>query len=95
MVDAERVPAIDGVLGLLDDADGAGGVRRKPAQPSSTPRDSRGSLTGFPMARERLVCDATTSGGLLVARGGRSCGGVPGAVIGRIVAGDPGTIVVQ
>jgi hypothetical protein len=40
--------------------------------------------------RERLVCVATTSGGLLVAIDPARTGGVPGAVVGRLVAGEPG-----
>ena len=43
-----------------------------------------------PEARRRLMCDAMTSGGLLAA--------VPvemeGWAVGRLVAGEPGTIVV-
>ena len=94
VVDAERVPAIDGVLGLLDDADGhavSGGSRRNREYAARFTRFA----DGVPMARERLVCDATTSGGLLVAVADDRAARVPGAVIGRVVAGDPGTIVVQ
>jgi selenide, water dikinase len=42
----------------------------------------------------RLVCDATTSGGLLVAVDPARAGELPGAVVGRLVDGDPGEIAV-
>jgi selenide,water dikinase len=45
--------------------------------------------------RARLVCDATTSGGLLVALAPERAGDVPGAVVGRLVAGEPGAIAVR
>ncbi len=45
--------------------------------------------------RRRLVCDATTSGGLLVAVVAERAGDVPGAVVGRLVEGRPGTITVS
>ena len=38
--------------------------------------------------------DATTSGGLLVAIDPARAGEVPGAVVGRLVTGTPGTIAV-
>ena len=40
----------------------------------------------------RLVTDAMTSGGLLVAVDPARAGALPGAVIGRLVDGEPGTI---
>jgi hypothetical protein len=43
---------------------------------------------------ERAVCDATTPGGLLVAIDPARTGEVPGAVVGRLVAGEPGAIAV-
>jgi hypothetical protein len=43
---------------------------------------------------ERLVCHATTPGGLLVAIDPARTGEVPGAVVGRLVAGEPGAIAV-
>ena len=42
--------------------------------------------------RRRLVTDAMTSGGLLVALDPAHTGELPGAVIGRLVEGEPGTI---
>jgi selenide,water dikinase len=44
--------------------------------------------------RRRLVCDATTSGGLLVALPAAHAADVPGAVVGRLVDGRPGSISV-
>jgi selenide, water dikinase len=44
--------------------------------------------------RERLVCDAMTSGGLLVAVEAARASEVPGVVVGRLVAGSPGAIYV-
>jgi selenide,water dikinase len=93
-VDADRVPAIDGVLELLDDdAEQAmsGGSRRN--------RDYATTFTTFARgvapARERLLCDATTSGGLLVAVAEDDAHLVPGAIVGRVESGEPGTIRVQ
>jgi selenide,water dikinase len=87
-VNAGAVPAIEGVVGLLEDPDGAvaGGTRRN--------RDYAEAFASFadgvPEARRWLVCDAMTSGGLLAA--------VPrsmsGWEIGRLVQGEPGAIAV-
>jgi selenide,water dikinase len=92
---ARDVPAIDGVMELLgrDDAV-AGGSRRNRAYAETFTRfDDR--------VREplrRLVCDAMTSGGLLAALptdDGNARSTVPGAIIGRLVEGEPGTISVR
>jgi selenide,water dikinase len=91
-VDAEAVPAIEGVPELLaGDVAVSGGSRRN--------REYADGFTTFAPElepwRERLVCDATTSGGLLVALAPERAGEVPGAVVGRLVAGEPGSIVVR
>ncbi len=94
VIDADRVPAIDGVLDLLhDSAEQAvsGGSRRNREHAEAFTRFA----VGVAAARERLVCDATTSGGLLIAVPERHAAGVPGTVVGRVVAGEPGTILVQ
>ena len=101
ILDAESVPAIDGVLELLgdrgDDTSEAGargvsgGSRRNREHAEAFTTFARGVST----ARERLVCDATTSGGLLVAVAEEHAALVPGWVVGRVVAGAPGTIRVQ
>jgi selenide,water dikinase len=90
---ADEVPAIDGVLELLalpDESAVAGGTRRNRAH-------AEGFTTfagDVPEQRRWLACDAMTSGGLLVAVPEAHAGGVPGAVIGRLVPGEPGTITV-
>jgi selenide,water dikinase len=92
-VDAQGVPAIDGVLELLGDADEravAGGTRRNRAHAEqfATFASSVGE------ARRWLVCDAMTSGGLLAALPAAGATGVPGAVVGRLLEGPPGTVSV-
>ena len=94
VIDADAVPAIDGVLDLLD-ADGepavSGGSRRN--------RVYAAAFTTFAdhvaPSRIGLLCDATTSGGLLVAVPEAGAADLPGPVVGRIVAGEPGTIHVR
>ena len=94
-IEAALVPAIDGALELLDDDAGeravSGGSRRN--------REYAATFTtfagGVPAPRVRLLCDATTSGGLLVAVAEDHAARVPGPVLGRVVAGDPGTILVR
>jgi selenide,water dikinase len=89
-LDAAAVPAIDGVLELLrsDEPPIAGGSRRN--------RDWVAPAVEFadavPEELRWLVCDAMTSGGLLVAAPPGS--GAPGARIGRLVEGEPGRIAV-
>ena len=89
---AADVPAIDGVEDLLgDDAAVSGGSRRN--------GEYADGFTTYapdvPAWRRRLICDATTSGGLLVAVDPSRAGLVPGPVVGRLVAGDPGAIAVR
>jgi selenide, water dikinase len=91
-VDATAVPAIDGATELLSDPGlaVAGGTRRNRAhaQEFATFRD------GVPDARRWLVCDAMTSGGLLVAIHPGAAAMIPGAVVGSLVDGAAGTISV-
>ena len=93
-VRADQVPAIDGVLELLalpDESAVAGGTRR-----NRTHAEGFTTFAGdVPEARRWLACDAMTSGGLLVALAEPDAGGVPSAVIGRLVPGEPGTITVS
>jgi selenide, water dikinase len=88
---AADVPAIDGVDELLA-SDGAvsGGSRRNGEYAAEFTRFA----DGVPAWRRRLIADATTSGGLLVAVAPGRAADVPGAVVGRLVAGEPGTIAV-
>ncbi len=93
-LDARAVPAIAGVLALLehgDEAAIAGGTRRNRAHAESftTFADDVGA------AHRWLVCDAMTSGGLLVALAPADAGAVPGAVIGRLREGEPGVVSVR
>jgi selenide,water dikinase len=88
-IDAGAVPALDGVEALLaDETAVAGGSRRNAswAEGIATFADQ------VPAWRRRLVCDATTSGGLLVALAPERVLEVPGVVVGRMVAGEPGTL---
>jgi selenide,water dikinase len=91
VLDAAAVPAIEGVLGLLEGEQAlAGGSRRNRA-------DAEGFTTwdaGVSEPHRRLLCDAMTSGGLLAAAPGETAGEIEGSRIGRLVAGAPGTISV-
>jgi selenide,water dikinase len=90
-VEAAAVPAIEGALDLLAaESAVSGGARRNAAHADSfaTFADS------VAPARRRLVTDPMTSGGLLVAVMPARAGEVPGAVVGRLVEGEPGAISV-
>jgi len=91
-VDADAVPAIDGVEALLR-AEGAvsGGSARNAEWAATFTRFDDGVAPW----RSRLITDATTSGGLLVALPESRAAEVPGVVVGRLVDGPPGTITVQ
>ena len=89
VLEADAVPAIAGALELLaDDRAVAGGSRnnRHYAEEFAT------FEVGVDEVRRRLVTDAMTSGGLLVALDATRAEELPGAVIGRLVEGEPGTI---
>ena len=91
IVEAEAVPVIRGVLDLLaDDRAIAGGSRnnRRYAEEFAEFDD------GVDEVHRRLVTDAMTSGGLLVALDAARAGEVPGVVVGRLAEGEPGTIQV-
>ncbi len=84
---ASDVPAISGVLRLLEgDGAVAGGTRRN--------REHASSFTSFgasvPEPLRWLACDAMTSGGLLAAVPDPAL--MPGTVVGRLVDGVAGTI---
>jgi selenide,water dikinase len=89
-VEAGAVPVLDGVLDLLrsDEPPIAGGSRRNRdwVAPSVEFAD------GLPEELRWLVCDAMTSGGLLVAAPPGP--DAPGTRIGRLVEGEPGRIAV-
>jgi selenide,water dikinase len=90
-VDADAVPAIRGVMRLLRSKEPpiAGGSRRNRewVEPWVDWDD------GVREDRRWLLCDAMTSGGLLIAA--RPATGAPGAPIGRIVEGEAGRIAVR
>jgi selenide, water dikinase len=91
-VDADAVPAITGVDDLLrDEAAVSGGSRRNRAYADGFTRWD----AAVPAWRRRLVCDATTSGGLLAAVPPHRTALVPGAVIGRLTTGEAGRIDVR
>jgi selenide,water dikinase len=91
-VQAESVPAIPGALELLSDERAlAGGTRRN--------REHAETFATFAPtveeARRWLLCDAMTSGGLLVALSPERASQVPGVAIGRLVEGAAGEIAVR
>jgi len=90
-VDVAAVPSIPGALELLeDDRAVAGGSRnnRRYAEEFASFGDDVDEV------RRRLVTDAMTSGGLLVALYPERAHEMPGTVIGRLVEGPPGEIAV-
>ncbi len=92
-VDADAVPAIDGVVRLLAAGDRAiaGGTRRNRRHVETFTTWA----AAVQPARRWLCCDAMTSGGLLVAVPEARAAEVPGPVVGRLVPGEPGTIAVS
>jgi selenide,water dikinase len=87
-VRAEDVPALLGALELLSSGEGvSGGGQRNLGYAAE--------FTAFgdvSEARRRLLCDPTTSGGLLVSLGRDRVGEFDGVVIGRMVEGEAGAI---
>jgi selenide, water dikinase len=89
VVESAVVPAIEGALELLaDDRAVAGGSRnnRRYAEEFASFDD------GVDEVLRRLVTDAMTSGGLLIAIDPARAGKLPGPLIGRLVEGEPGSI---
>jgi selenide, water dikinase len=89
---AEAVPAIDGVEGLLRGDDSVSGGSRRNREHAETFTQFASDVEEW---RRRLVCDATTSGGLLVAVAAERAADIPGAAVGRLVEGRPGSISVS
>jgi selenide,water dikinase len=90
-LEAAAVPALPGVLELLgDDRALAGGSRRN--REAAEAYSSFGA--GVDEARRRLLCDAMTSGGLLIAVSPERAQGLPGVGVGRLVEGPAGAITV-
>ena len=89
VVDAAAIPAIEGVLDLLEGEDAlAGGSKRNRADAESFTVWG----DGVPEARRRLAADAMTSGGLLMALPEGRAAEVDGWVVGRLEAGAAGAI---
>jgi selenide, water dikinase len=90
-VRAAEVPALSGALALLEDGVGVSGGGRNN-------RAYADSFTTFAVevteSRRRLVCDPTTSGGLLVSLPAARAGELGGTVIGSMLDGEPGAISV-
>jgi selenide,water dikinase len=90
-VTASEVPTLPGALTLLDEGAGVSGGGRKN-------RSYADSFTTFGAhvteAHQRLMCDPTTSGGLLVAVPAARAGELEGTVIGSLLDGEPGAISV-
>jgi selenide,water dikinase len=93
VLESAAVPAIAGVMELLADEGEravAGGTRRNRAHAEQFATFAEEVVE----ARRWLVCDAMTSGGLLAAVPSARAAAIPGAVVGRLVDGAPGTITV-
>ncbi len=91
-LDAAAVPAIEGVEALLADEAGVSGGSRRNAEWAEEWATFGDAVAPW---RRRLMTDATTSGGLLVALASDTAAQVPGVVVGRLVAGAPGAIAVR
>jgi selenide,water dikinase len=90
-IDADAVPAIDGVPALLEDESAlAGGSRRNRAD-----ADTFTDWGEVPEPRRRLVTDAMTSGGLLAAVDPARAAEIDGWVIGRLAEGTPGALALR
>jgi selenide,water dikinase len=91
-VQANAVPPIPGVLELLrDERSLAGGTRRNREHAETYASFS----PGVDETRRWLLCDAMTSGGLLIAAAEDRIDELPGVVIGRLVEGRPGAVAVS
>jgi selenide,water dikinase len=88
VLDAGSAPAIEGVLELLvDERALAGGSKRNRRDAAEF-----ASFADVYPARERPVCDAMTSGGLLAAVDPPRASEIDGWVVGSLVAGPPGAV---
>lgn len=90
-IEAEAVPVIEGTLELArDDQVVSGGSRRNARSAESYARFA----PGVSEPHRRLLADAMTSGGLLIACDRACAGELPGSVIGELGDGEPGRIEV-
>ncbi len=90
-LDSERVPALAGVEDLLSGQDGRSGGSRRNAEWAEGFTELAESVPGW---RRQLLCDATTSGGLLAAVP-PDADVDPATVIGALTDGPAGTIEVR
>jgi len=98
-VEAMAVPLLDGAETLADAGEVPGGTRSNERFLASRVRWP----SDLPAPRQTLLCDAQTSGGLLIAVAGTDVDRllealtrrrVPGFVVGELTEGQPGAIVV-
>jgi selenide,water dikinase len=90
-LDIDAVPAIPGALALLEDAEAVSGGSRRNRTWAETFATFDADV---PEPRRRLACDAMTSGGLLIALPPGRADELGGAVLGRLVDGEPGRVAV-
>ncbi len=91
-LDADAIPALAGVAELLAGAGAVSGGSRRNAEHAASFTTYGPDVAAW---QRRLACDATTSGGLLVAVAPDAAGRVGGVVIGRLIDGPPGHIAVR
>jgi selenide, water dikinase len=91
-VHADAVPAIAGALELLGDGRALAGGTRRNREYAET---YASFAAGVSEARRWLVCDAMTSGGLLIAAAPDRIQELPGVIVGRLVEGREGEVVVR
>jgi selenide,water dikinase len=91
-VEAEEVPAISGALELLSDERALAGGTRRNREHAET---YASFAPGVSEVRRWLVCDAMTSGGLLIAASADRASELPGVIIGRLVEGRAGEVMVR
>ena len=89
---ATHVPAIEGARELLEDERAVAGGSRNNRRYAE---EFASFDAGVDEVNRRLVTDAMTSGGLLVAVSPDRAAELPGVVIGRLVDGEAGTIEVM
>jgi selenide,water dikinase len=90
-VRAAAVPAIPGALELLHDDQALAGGSQRNRQAAEAYAEFAPSVDE---PRRRLLCDAMTSGGLLIAVSPPRASALSGAVVGRLLEGPAGRIAV-
>jgi selenide,water dikinase len=89
---ASHVPALGGVRELLESGEGVSGGSRRNAEWAASFACFDEDVEQW---RRQLLCDPTTSGGLLVALPPERVEGLPGVVVGELVDGPAGAIRVR